>query len=141
MFKRTTSYFFSFFDTITRMFRFSESAFIITEKVADEQISQRYEQEVMEFGTPSLMFTILSTLAMLNLYSCIGGIKKVVDNNVGTKFLDQFGLQIILCSLLVFLNLPIYQGLFFRKDSGKMPRSVTYQSIIFALLACTAAMY
>ncbi|XP_022719962.1 cellulose synthase-like protein E6 [Durio zibethinus] len=140
IFKGTTSYFFAFLDTVMKLFGFSETAFVITEKVADEQISQRYEQEVMEFGTPSIMFTILATLALLNLFSCIGGIKKVVDD-VQTKALDQFGLQILLSSLLVFLNLPMYQGLFFRKDSGKMPPSVTYLSIIYALLTCTAAMY
>ncbi|XVF30800.1 hypothetical protein REPUB_Repub16aG0089500 [Reevesia pubescens] len=141
IFKRTTSYLFAFFDTIMKLFGFSESAFVITEKVADEQISQRYEQEVMEFGTPSVMFTILATLAQLNLFSCVGGIKKVVIDDVQIKILDQFGLQILLCSLLVFLNLPIYQGLFFRKDSGKIPPSVTYQSTIYALVACAIAMY
>ncbi|KAE8722255.1 Cellulose synthase like E1 [Hibiscus syriacus] len=32
-------------------------------EVVDEKISWRYEQEVIEFGTPSVMFTILATLA------------------------------------------------------------------------------
>ncbi|KAK6289072.1 hypothetical protein POUND7_000613 [Theobroma cacao] len=90
MFERTTSYFFAFFDTILKLFGFSESAFVITEKVADEQTSQRYEQEVMEFGTPSLMFKILATLAPLNLFSCAGGIKKVVTHYDHIKSLDQF---------------------------------------------------
>ncbi|KAE8684051.1 Cellulose synthase-like protein E1 [Hibiscus syriacus] len=141
MFKRTTSYLFAFSDTIMSMFGFSESTFVITEKVADEEISQRYEQEVMEFGTPSVMFTVLTTLAQLNLFSCTLGIRKVVTDDVPIKILDQFGLQMILSSVLVLLNLPIYQGLFFRKDTGKMPSSVTYKSNVYALLACTIAMY
>ncbi|KAL4379526.1 hypothetical protein GQ457_02G031090 [Hibiscus cannabinus] len=141
MFKRTTSYFFAFSDTLMRMFGFSESTFVITEKVADEEISRRYEKEVMEFGTPSVMFTILATLAQLNLFGCVLGIRNVVADDVPVKVLDQFGLQIILCSVLVMLNQPIYRGLFFQKDSGKMPSSVTYQAIVYALLACTIAMY
>ncbi|KAK8712971.1 hypothetical protein V6N13_148199 [Hibiscus sabdariffa] len=141
MFKRTTSYLLAFSDTMMTLFGFSKSTFVITEKVADEEISRRYEQEVMEFGTPSVMFTILATLAQLNLFSCVLGIRKVVTDDVPIKILDQFGLQMILCSVLVFMNLPIYRGLFFRKDSGKMPSSVTYQSIVYAVLACTIAMY
>ncbi|KAK8689897.1 hypothetical protein V6N13_088605 [Hibiscus sabdariffa] len=141
MFKRTTSYLLAFSDTILTLSGLSKSTFVITEKVADEEISRRYEQEVMEFGTPSVMFTILATLAQLNLFSCVLGIRKVVTDDVPIKILDQFGLQMILCSVLVFMNLPIYRGLFFRKDSGKMPSSVTYQSIVYAVLACTIAMY
>ena len=118
-----------------------EVSFVITGKVADDHIYQRYKQEVMEFGNTSSMFTILATLALFNLFSFIGGIKKVGLDDVHIKVFDLYGLQILLCYLLVFLNLPIYQGLFFRKDSGKMPASVTFQSLTFALLACTIAMY
>ncbi|XVF30797.1 hypothetical protein REPUB_Repub16aG0089400 [Reevesia pubescens] len=141
MFKRTTSYFFAFIDNILKLCGFSKSAFVITGKVADDHVYQRYEQEIMEFGTTSPMFTILATLALFNLFSLIVGMKKVALDAAHTKVFDLFGLQILLCCLLVFLNLPIYQGMFFRKDIGKMPPSVTYQSLTFALLACTIAMY
>ncbi len=59
-FKRTTSYFFGY---ILKLLGFTKSAFVIKTKVADDDVSQRYEQEVMEFGTSSPMFTILATLA------------------------------------------------------------------------------
>ncbi|OMP07447.1 Cellulose synthase [Corchorus olitorius] len=120
---------------------FPKSAFVITEKVVDDHVYQRYEQEIMEFGTTSPMFTILATLALLNLFSFIAGLKKVVLDDVRMKVFDLLGLQMFLCCALVFLNLPIYQGMFFRKDSGKMPPSVTYRSLTYALLACTIAMY
>ncbi|XP_022718877.1 cellulose synthase-like protein E1 isoform X2 [Durio zibethinus] len=141
MFRRTTSYFFAFIDDILKLCGFSRSAFAITGKVADDHVNQRYEQEIMEFGTTSPMFSILAALALLNLFSFVGGIKNVALDDVHITVFDRFGLQILLCCLLVFLNLPIYQGMFFRKDSGKMPTSVTYQSLTFALLACTIAMY
>ncbi|XVF30795.1 hypothetical protein REPUB_Repub16aG0089300 [Reevesia pubescens] len=122
------------------LFVSKESAFVITEKVADDHVYQRYEQEIMEFETTSPIFKVLATLALFNLFSLIGVMKKVSLDDVDTKVFNLFGLQMLLCCLLVFLNLPIYQGLFFRKDSGKMPPFVTYQSLIFALLACTLAM-
>ena len=141
LFKRTTSYFFSFFDNILKLLGYSQAAFVITEKKADDDVSKRYEQDLIEFGAASPMFDILATLAMLNLFSNVVAIKKVILDADHSKVLDLFGLQILLCLLLVTINLPVYQALFFRKDNGRMPTSVTYKSVIFALLACTLAMY
>ncbi|MBA0699730.1 hypothetical protein Goari_001339 [Gossypium aridum] len=120
MFKRTTSYFFAAVDHILKLFGFSKSAFAITGKVADDDVHRRDEQEIMVFGTWSPMFTVLAALALFNLLGLIA---------------------ILLCYVLVFTNLPIYQGMFFRKDSGKIPVSVTLQSVAFALLASTLAIY
>lgn len=60
MFKWTTSYLFAFIDTLLNLLGFANSAFHITAKVADQDVSKRYEKEIMEFDTSSLMFdTIL----------------------------------------------------------------------------------
>eukprot|EP00261_Vitis_vinifera_P015388 XP_003635361.2 PREDICTED: cellulose synthase-like protein E6 [Vitis vinifera] len=140
MFRRTTSYFFGFLDTILRILGFAETTFAVTAKVCDEDVSQRYEQEIMEFGSPSPMFTISATLALLNLFSFVCGVKRVVVD-IQIKPLESLALQIILCGVLVLINLPVYQGLFFRKDKGTMPTSVTYKSVSLALLACSLALY
>ena len=130
VFKRTTSCFFGFSETILKQLGFSRSSFVVTSKVADEEEPKRFEQEVMEFGAPSPMFAILATLALLNLFTF-----------VGAQVLDFLLLQILLCGVLVLMNLPVYHGLFFRNDVTRMPYSVTYQSIAFALLACSLALY
>ncbi|CAK7323342.1 unnamed protein product [Dovyalis caffra] len=140
VFKRTTSHLFGFSDAIRKLLGSTKSAFVITAKVADEDVSERYEKEMMEFGVSSPMFNILATLALLNMFSFFGGIKMVIMN-VESKVFDLLGMQIILCGLIFFISLPIYQGLFFRKDSGRMPNSVTYKSIIVSLLACSIALY
>ena len=140
LFKRTTSYFLGFLDTIIKLLRFTKLAVAITTKVADDDVSQRYEQEIMEFGTSSPMFTILATLALLNSFCFVGGMKRVIVD-VQTSVSESFTLPILLCGLLVLINLPVYQGLFLRKDNGSMPTSVTYLSIMFALLACAIALY
>jgi hypothetical protein len=140
LFKRTTSHFFGFFDNILKLLGFTKSGFVITTKVAEDDVSQRYEQEVMEFGTSSTMFTILSTLALLNAFCFVGGLKRVIAD-VETLVWERFTLQILLCGLIVLINLPVYQGLFFRKDVASLPTSLTYRSTIFALLACAIALY
>ncbi|GKV47636.1 hypothetical protein SLEP1_g54516 [Rubroshorea leprosula] len=112
MFKRTTSYLFAFLSTILKLLGLSKATFAVTEKMVDKGVSQRYD--------------------------CIGAMKRAI---VDKKALDLLALQILLSGLLVCLNLPVYKGLFFRKDSGSMPPSVTLFSIIFPLLASTIAMY
>ncbi|XVF42561.1 hypothetical protein PTKIN_Ptkin01aG0373300 [Pterospermum kingtungense] len=142
MFKCTTSYLFAFFEVILKLLGYSKEAFVITEKVADDDVSKRHEQELIEFGATSPMFDILATLAMVNLLSSFGAIKKVMlEADQYSKVLDMFGVQILLCLLLVTINWPVYQAMFFRRDNGRMPSSVTYKSMIFALLVCTLAMH
>lgn len=142
LYKRTTSYLFGFCDNILKLLGFSKSAFVITSKVVEEDVSQRYEQEVMEFGTTSPLFTVLATLALLNAFVFVVGLKRLfVEYETITMGLDTFALQITLCGLLAFINLPLYQALFLRKDKGKMPTSVTYRSLVFALVACLTALY
>lgn len=58
LYKRTTSYLFAFLDTILKTLAFINLTFLITPKVADEDASQRYEKEIMDFGATSPMFTI-----------------------------------------------------------------------------------
>ena len=65
-------------DYILKQLGFSKSAYVITTKVADDDASQRYEQEIMEFGTSSPMFIILATLAMLNAFSFFSALKRVI---------------------------------------------------------------
>ncbi|RVW33638.1 Cellulose synthase-like protein E6 [Vitis vinifera] len=127
-------------ETILKLLGFAKSSFAVTSKVADEEESKRFEKEVMEFGAPSPIFTILATLALLNLFAFIGGIKRMIMD-VPAHVLDSLLLQVLLCGVLVFINLPVYQGLFLQKDASRVPYSVTYQSIAFTLLACSIALY
>ncbi|XP_038982488.1 cellulose synthase-like protein E6 isoform X1 [Phoenix dactylifera] len=133
LFKRLASYPFAFVDTIFRHLGLNKSTFIITAKVADEEVSKRYKQEMMEFGSPSPMFTILATLAMLNLVCLIGGAKRLVLGE-GIGLLGSMLLQFVLCASVVLINMPVYQAMFFRNDGGRMPTSITLTSVALAML-------
>ncbi|XP_073103250.1 cellulose synthase-like protein E6 isoform X1 [Elaeis guineensis] len=134
LFKRLASYSFAFIDTILKHLGLNKSTFIITAKVADDEVLKRYEQEIMEFGSPSPMFTVLATLAMLNLVCLIGGTKRLVlDEGIG--LLGPMLLQFVLCGSVVLINMPVYQAMFFRNDAGCMPTSITLTSVALAMLA------
>ncbi|QCD78143.1 cellulose synthase A [Vigna unguiculata] len=137
LYKRTSSYVFAFVDTILKCFGFQESSFVVSAKVAEEEVSQRYEKEIMEFGNPSPMLTLLATLALLNLFCLLGMFfKQVFINEEGLRIFDAMGLQVLLSGVLVLINLPVYQGLFLRKDEGRLPNSVAAKSTALALAAC-----
>ncbi|KAL0680325.1 hypothetical protein Bca4012_008307 [Brassica carinata] len=78
LYRRTSSFLFGFVDTIKKKLGVSESAFVITAKVAEEEAAERYEKEVMEFRVESLMFLLLGTLGMLNLFCLAASIMRLV---------------------------------------------------------------
>jgi cellulose synthase/poly-beta-1,6-N-acetylglucosamine synthase-like glycosyltransferase len=133
LYKRASSYLYAFSDTILKIFGFSDSVFTITAKVSKEEVSKRHEKEIMEFGTSSPMFTILATLALFNLFCFLNVLKDAILRDGDFGAYDKMGLQVILCGFLVIINLPLYQGLFLRKDSGKLPSSVALKSTTLAL--------
>ena len=138
--RRTTSYFIAFIDIIKRQLGLSKTTFVLTDKVVTEDALKRYEQEIMEFGSSNMMFTILATLAMLNLFTLLGGIMKLVLN-LNSKALENFIMQIVLCGIIAVTNLPIYQALFIRSDKGCLPSSVMFKSIILASVMCLLPVY
>ncbi|CAN6559037.1 unnamed protein product [Malus baccata var. baccata] len=140
LFRRITSYFFAFFDTIKRQLGLAETDFALTDKVMTEDVTKRYEQEVMEFGSPSIMYTVLATSALLNLMSLVWGTKRVAMD-IDSKASEQLISQVFLCGILVMINFPVYQALFFRSDKGHIPSSVVFKSVLLLTLACLMPIY
>lgn len=138
LYKRTSSYLFALFDTILKLLGFSNMNFAITTKVIAEDVSQRYKKGVMDFGVPSPMFTILTSVAMVNFFTVVGVLKRLVLAKDGEKIrvLEILALQILLCTTLVVINLPLYMASFIRKDKGRVPTSITVKAIFIALLVC-----
>ncbi|MED6175221.1 hypothetical protein PIB30_076386 [Stylosanthes scabra] len=131
LYKRTSSYLFAFVDTIFKSLGFSSSAFVISAKVAEENVSQRYEKEIMDFGNSSPMLTLLATLALLNLLCLLGALLKG-----GLGIFVTLPLQVLLSGVLILINLPLYEGLFLRKDNGRFPSSIAFKSMVVALSVC-----
>ncbi|MCL7034145.1 hypothetical protein MKW94_000957 [Papaver nudicaule] len=131
IFRRITSYLFA-------------SGFVISSKFADQEVLKMYEQDTMEFGTTSPIFTtIIATLSLINLLSLVGGLKRVIIDMEGKLLEQPLVLQIVQCSVVVLINLPVYQGLFFRTDKGRIPTSVTIKSVVLVLSVCvlTSSLY
>uniref|UniRef100_A0A0D9YXM5 Uncharacterized protein n=1 Tax=Oryza glumipatula TaxID=40148 RepID=A0A0D9YXM5_9ORYZ len=113
----------------------SESGFNLTVKVTDLQALERYKKGMMEFGSFSAMFVILTTVALLNLACMVLGISRVLLQE-GPGGLETLFLQAVLCVLIVVINSPVYEALFLRRDKGSLPASVARVSICFVLPLC-----
>ncbi|KAB1215087.1 Cellulose synthase-like protein E6 [Morella rubra] len=140
LYKRTSSYLFAVIDTVLKLLGIADSGFIISAKVADHDVSQRYEKDIIEFGISSPMFTLLSTIASVNLFCFAGVVKEAVLGEGIRRVYETATLQSVLCCVLVLINLPLYEALFLRKDKGKMPSSLAVKSVAIALFACIAFM-
>ena len=142
LYKRTSSYLFAFIDTVLKILGLSNMKFVITTKVTDEDVSQRYDKGIMEFGVSSPMFTILTWLSLMNLIGFVAMLIKLMSVEDGEKrrMLEKLGLQILLCGALILINFPLYEAIFLRKDKGKMPSSVTMKATFIAFCTCTLFM-
>ncbi|KAF4362329.1 hypothetical protein F8388_008213 [Cannabis sativa] len=138
--RRTSAYFIALVDIIKRKLGLSETTFVLTDKVVTEDILNRYDEEVMEFGSSNLVFNILSTLALLNLFCLVGWVKKLVFD-FDSKAIEQMIMQVLLCGIIIVVNLPIYNALFIRKDKGSIPTSVMVKSFVLASILCLIPLY
>lgn len=131
--RRITSYLYGAISTILKLLVGSKMGFVITAKVSGPDASKRYEQEVMEFGSASPMFIIIAITAFLNLVCLVFGL---LIRSLSVEGLDQWFIQIFLCGMVVVLNLPVYKAMFWRKDKGNLPGTVSWISIASCSIAC-----
>ncbi|KAL0362936.1 UNVERIFIED_CONTAM: Cellulose synthase-like protein E6 [Sesamum calycinum] len=117
----------------------SQTAFAVTAKVVDDEAQKRYRKGLIDFGNSSIMLVIIATLALLNLFSLGWGIKKALFSAPAT--FEKLVVQLTICGIISLLNLPVYEGLFFRSDKGSIPSSVTFKSIVIASIACLVSVY
>ncbi|GMH25488.1 hypothetical protein Nepgr_027331 [Nepenthes gracilis] len=136
LYKRNSSYLFAFLTIVLKLLGLSNLTFVVTAKSADKDVSERYENEIMEFGHSSPMITLLAALALMNLLCFATVLSKAAMDGGIMVIVENMGLQILLCVVLVLINFPLYEAMFFRKDKGKMPRDVTVKSVVYALVGC-----
>lgn len=140
LYKRTSSYLFAMTDSFLKLMWGSNSGFVVSAKVSNDDVMERYEQEIMEFGGDSPMFVVLSSSALLNLV-CLASIATRVIF-WGLDSVDRaLTLQIVLCGAVVLINLPLYNAAFVRNDKGRLPSSVTLKSTFVALTLCALASF
>jgi len=135
LYVKISSFLIFLIDGILGFFGHTNSSYSLTSKVIEDDVVQRYEKEIMEFGTSSPYFTVLATIALLNLFCLLPTLKDLVIGKYAFAG-EKMALQILLCGVLVLINVPIYQAIFIRKDKGRMSTSVSIKSTTLAFTTC-----
>ncbi|CAO2819264.1 unnamed protein product [Amaranthus hypochondriacus] len=129
-----SSFLFGCIDYILTSLRISVRGFVVTSKVQDDERSKRYDQGTFEFGVASPMFVPMSMAALINLFSFIKGSFGVISR--GMENMEGLILQIMLSGFVVINCWPIYEAMFFRRDSGRMPTKITLIAVFLAIIMC-----
>ncbi|KAH6782307.1 hypothetical protein C2S52_000930 [Perilla frutescens var. hirtella] len=58
-----------------KLLEISQSTFVLTAKVVDEEAQERYKKGLIEFGSLSILMVILATLALLNLLGLVDDLR------------------------------------------------------------------
>lgn len=115
----------------------STFGFSLTNKVIDKDLSKRYEQGMFEFGVASPLFLPITMAATINFSALIHGIIQVFRNG---NHEEVFG-QIFVAGFVVVNCWPVYEAIFLRSDSGKMPMKITFISILLTWVLYKASSF
>ncbi|XP_057959825.1 cellulose synthase-like protein G2 isoform X2 [Malania oleifera] len=128
--KSITSYAFGTVDVFLKWVGQRQASFLPTNKVADEEQIKRYKNDIFDFQTSAMFLAPLVTLVILNIIAFAAGVAKMM---VAGNWDALFG-QVLLSFFILVVNYPIIEGMIVRKDNGRIPPSVTFLSILYAII-------
>ncbi|KAJ4758031.1 hypothetical protein LUZ62_068406 [Rhynchospora pubera] len=134
LYKRLASYPFALFDTALKQIGIAKSAFVITAKVASDEVLQRYNKEIIEFGSASVPVVIIATVAVLSPVCLIIGLWRLLVVQ-GVGLMGSMLTQVIICGVVTLINLPVYEAMLVRQDAGRIPTFVALISLTLSYVA------
>ncbi|KAL5712210.1 hypothetical protein ACHQM5_014402 [Ranunculus cassubicifolius] len=123
--KGATSNLLAFLDILKKLMGMKEIDFNPTNKSSKEKEIQKYQMDIFDFDIDSRFLLILATISCLNIVSLAVGIGRVI---VQENFMEMFG-QISLSHIILLLIYPVIEALLFRKDEGRIPKTVLLLSL------------
>lgn len=128
--KSVTSFVIACLNIMIKLIGAKEIGFVPTNKVVDAEQDQRYKKDVIDFQAGTRLLLPLSTIVMLNVVSFFFGLTREISNITCTT---MFG-QIFLSLFILVLSYPILEGMYIRKDKGRIPSSVTMMTLAFVFV-------
>ncbi|GAV68671.1 Cellulose_synt domain-containing protein [Cephalotus follicularis] len=137
MIRGLSCFLFGFIEFVFMSLGISTHGFNVTSKTVDEEQSKRYEQGVFEFGVSSPIFVPLTITAIINLFSFLSGLVKIMrGSNV-----EELCLQMLIASFAVVNCLPIYKAMILRSDKGKIhAKTIIVSSFLASALYMAASL-
>lgn len=141
MIKGVTCYFYGTLNAIMSKLGLAEASFVPTNKADDEEQAKRYHMGIFDFRTSTMFLAPLVTLTILNIVAFFWGVLRMIITGDWEKMFAQ----VLLSFYILMMSYAIIEGMVVRKDTGRIPPSVTMLSavlsVIFLSLGSIVLMY
>ncbi|KAK4405840.1 Cellulose synthase-like protein G3 [Sesamum angolense] len=123
MMKSVACYLYAVLNGILDRLGLHEANFSLTSKVVDDEQETRFKQGIYDFQVSHMLLIPICSLYILNLAAFIIGIARLFQKS------DELLAQAVLSLFVVIVNYHLLEGMFLRKDKGRIAPSVTLLSI------------
>ncbi|KAK6929824.1 Cellulose synthase [Dillenia turbinata] len=141
LFRAVTSYLYGFLEAVMKKIGMRKANFVITDKGFDMEQIKLYQMGLFDFRASNMFLVPLVTLTILNIISFLGGLTRVI---VAGNWEDMFG-HFCLSVFILVMSYPIIEGIFVRKDKGRIPIFVvlvsSWYSVVFLVFGRVILMY
>ncbi|KAJ8441745.1 hypothetical protein Cgig2_009174 [Carnegiea gigantea] len=117
-------------DCVMAKLGLKEASFIPTNKAGSEDKTKYYQMGKYDFRTSNMFLVPIVSMVSVNLACLVGGIIRVIIAHNWETSLAHAGLSFY----AVVMSFPVIEGMFLRKDDGRVPLSTTIISSAIALV-------
>ncbi|KAL0348969.1 UNVERIFIED_CONTAM: Cellulose synthase-like protein E2 [Sesamum angustifolium] len=128
MMKSVACYFYAVLNGILDRLGLHEANFSLTSKVVDDEQETRFKEGIYDFQVSPMLLIPICSLYILNLAAFIIGIARLFQKS------DELLAQAVLSLFVVIVNYHLLEGMFLRKDKGRIAPSVTLLSIATSVI-------
>ncbi|KAI3469713.1 hypothetical protein Pfo_026376 [Paulownia fortunei] len=132
MMKSGACYFYGVLNATLDKIGLHEASFSLTNKAVDNEQARRLEQGIYDFQSSLLLLAPLCSLYIINLASFIVGIARIFHKG------DELFAQAVIAFFGIIMNYHLLEGMFLRKDNGRISPSVSLISVAISaiILSC-----
>lgn len=130
MMKSVTNLGYGSLEAIMNHLGLRRASFLPTNKVSNEEQVEIYQMGKLDFQTSPMFLVPMLFVIILNMACLVGGIVKTVF----AGNLDKTLVQILLSVYILLINHAIIEGMFIRKDKGRISSSVSLISFLFFMI-------
>ncbi|KAG8370357.1 hypothetical protein BUALT_Bualt14G0108500 [Buddleja alternifolia] len=129
--KGAACYFYATLNAVLDRFGLHEATFSLTNKAVDEERARLFELGLYDFQVSTMLLVPICALYLLNLASFIIGIPRILQKG------DELFAQAVLPLYGVIVGYHLFQGMFLRKDKGRISSSIILLSTaVAAIILC-----
>ncbi|KAL2469763.1 Cellulose synthase-like protein G1 [Abeliophyllum distichum] len=130
MLKSFTSYMYGTLNAILERIGLREASFLPTNKAVNDEQSKLYRMGIYDFQASVLLLAPLCTLYILNLVAFIVGVAKIFH----IQQANEMFIQVFIPLFGLIINYPLFEGMFLRKDDGRIAPSVALLSAALCII-------